>query len=46
MSSRWAQCNRKGPYKGKRQVTESEAGDVKIEVGVIQPLPGRGPQNT
>ena len=25
--------------------TNGEAGDVKIEVGVTQPLPGRGPQN-
>lgn len=40
--SRYDQCNHKGPYKGKRQVEESEVGDLPIEDGVTQLLAGRG----
>ena len=41
---RWAQCHRQGPYKGRRQVGESEEADVKTEVEVIQLSPERGPE--
>ena len=39
---RWAQCHRQGPYKGRRQVGESEEADVKTEIEVIQLSPERG----
>lgn len=35
MLSRWAQCDHKSPYEGKRQVAETEAAGVRTEAGVI-----------